>query len=186
MKMNHWQIGLLWGGSVWAAGAVAVTVLWLRQKKKNALLRQNAIADFSAKASSFIGLYEPLWMIREGHLKIYAGVFEDFNVRINNLEDFPALVQFWNENFSGIENWSGNKPNKKATELLDFVNEAGVSRGEETEVTVERDTFRQYNVKDGIPIERGTAATVETPYWSRGNDVLEKGIIKEKGGKDNV
>jgi hypothetical protein len=147
-----------------------------KKKEKEALLQQ-AVSEMAANASVFIGLYEPMRMIRDGQLKFGEGVFTDWDVRVCNTEDAPALAAHWNGNFSGFKNWKETEYAKKAGELLEFAKMAGIVRGEETEVTVEKSIFRLYFVKNSVPIDPGTLAKVETPYWMAGKNVLEKGII---------
>ncbi len=139
---------------------------------------QKAVADMTPRAKSFIGLYEPLQMIKNSQLKSFQSVFADWDTRIGNMEDAPALVNYWNETYSGFDNWNNLKAVRKAGELLMFIQKAGITRCAETEVKVTRDIFRQYMAKGGVRIEPDTVAYVEMPCWMSGDEVLEKGIIK--------
>ena len=165
------------------AAATAALLLIRRKRRgrgKGEVFAANteAAAGLAANANAFIGLYEPLWLIHAGELNAEQGVFEDIDVRMENVENAPALMRFWSENFGCFAEWDEDMRKRKAGEFLAFAKEAGVSRGEETEVTVNRDTFRRYFAKDGIRIEPGAVAEVERHYWSIGEDVLEKGIIR--------
>jgi len=134
------------------------------------------VAEFAAAAKTFIGLYEPMQMIRAGTLTHTQGVFADCGDRIENLDDAPALRRYWRDASAGL-NGDGAEAVKVADDFLTLAGDAGVSRSTATEVTVDRDVFRHYVADDGPRLEPGTVAKVEAPYWSQGDVVLEKGRI---------
>jgi len=136
-------------------------------------------------AKAFIGLYEPMRMIRDGELKLSQGVFADWDVRVGNIDDAPALTRYWNDVFAGFESWNEAVYAKMASELLEFAKKAGINQGEETQVVVDRSVLQRYHAKDGVYIERGATVKVETPCWIAGDTVLEKGIITSKGENQN-
>jgi hypothetical protein len=175
----------------WIPGAglvaiIAITAFYFIQRKREKSsvaaslshpLRGKAAEEFAAKAKAFIGLYEPLYMLKEGTLKLGEGVFADFGARVENMEEYPALVSFWGDTFADTGGWDQTAYAKKAGELLAFIREAGVFRGTDTQVTAGREIYRYYFPKDGKRIEYDVVARVELPYWALGDHVLEKGII---------
>jgi hypothetical protein len=181
---------IIWitGGCILAAGVVAAAIR-LRKKQKCTEIgglsaenemhpkRKDAVKEFSEKASVFTGLYEPMYMIEGGLLKNWKAVFEDWDARVEYMDNAPALISFWNDIYSGHQSWDEKESARKAGELLMFARDAGLKRGEETQVTVNRDIFRYYSAKDGVRLEPGSVAKVEKPYWLAGDHILEKGII---------
>lgn len=163
--------------------AVAVLAIILKKRKIGSESQetekpsQEAINEMTAQAKSFTGLYEPLRMICDGRLKAGHDVFADWDARVSNMDESPALAQYWNSSYSGFDKWSEAELIRKAGELLAFTQLAGITRSDETEVTVERSIFRRYYAKDNVKLEPGTVAKVELTCWLIGNDVLEKGII---------
>jgi len=147
-------------------------------KSKEQQAHGEAVRIFSENAYVFTGLYEAMYSIRTGSLRDGTSVFEDWNTRMETLENADELLSFWNVLYANHENWDRNEAAKKAYELLAFASEAGVNRSTETELTVDQDTFRFYDILNGTGVATGLAATVETPYWSQRNTVLEKGEIR--------
>ena len=180
---------LIAGGAVLIAGAVAAAAILRkgRRRPEEAAgpmhaahpLMAEALAELAAHTGAFIGLYEPVYMIQNSMLRMGREVFADWDTRISNLEDAPALAQFWNGTFAGFAHWDDDAFKQKAEELLEFMRRAGIARSGETEVTVNREVFRYYTAKNGIRLEPGTKAMVETPCWHIGGAVLEKGIISK-------
>ena len=140
-------------------------------------MSQNAMKDFIAHADAFIGLYEPVYLIKEGMMKHCEGIWADWDVRIHNLNNAESLIRFWDDDFSDFSGWNEKVYSKKARVLLRFLYKAGIVRGEEKEIKVSQDTYRYYSPEDGNLIEPGTAALVKQPFWSLNGNVLEKGII---------
>ena len=146
-------------------------------KVKEQKARNEAAGNLSENANAFSGLYEPLHMIKEGSLGEGAGVFADWDARVNNLENANWLLSFWSTLYENNEAWDTNEFAKKAEQLLDLVYSAGIVRSEETQVTVGKNTSKYYDSNDETEIEPGTTAVVDTPYWSINNFILEKGEI---------
>ncbi|MCL2109714.1 MAG: hypothetical protein FWH20_10265 [Oscillospiraceae bacterium] len=181
MNPIYWSCGCL------LISGIAVGIIVLTKKRgqsspnaqSNNTFKAEAVSEFKTAASVFVGLYEPLHMIKEGRLKHSQPVFADWGERIANIDNAPSLSEYWNNVCAGSGNWSENDAAKKASEILSFASVAGVSRSTQTEVSVSRDTFKYYMSKDGGRLEPGVIAKVELPYWaiSNGETVLEKGII---------
>lgn len=140
-------------------------------------MSQNAVKDFIAHAEAFIGLYEPVYLIREGLMKQCRGVWADWDVRIHNLNSAESLIRFWDDEFSDCSGWNDKVYEKKAQALLRFLGKAGVMRSDEKEIYISQETYRYYAAEDGNLIESGTAVFVKQPFWSLNGNVLEKGII---------
>jgi hypothetical protein len=192
MLFKTTQLIVLAGGLT--VGVAVYAVLSERKRRRihyeeqllKARSMQKAVEDMAAHAKSFIGLYEPLRMIRDGKLQSGKDVFADWDTRVGNMENASALKRYWSEEYGDFIEWSEQKAAKKADILLKFSEQAGIERGRETEVTVGRDVFRRYITKDGARIEPGAVASVVTPYWANGSEILEKGIITVKqGGNEN-
>jgi len=149
----------------------------MAEKTKKQQTQDTVVNDFSENARTFAGLYEAIYMVNNGSLRDMANVFADWNSRVENLENAPALLSFRNESFLDYETWNRNESMIKAGELLALIFEAGVKRSEETEVTVGNDTSRYYEFRDDIGIEPGSLANVDFPYWVLNGSVLEKGEI---------
>jgi len=139
-----------------------------------------AAKEFAKKAKAFIGLYALMDMIKEQTLNHGGNVFDDWGARIEHMDDSPALQKYWKENFADFEGLNKAGLAEKAGKLLDFVKEAGIKRSEETNVVMDREVLMYYNTKDGIRIEMGNEAVVDSPYWSLEGVTLEKGQISEK------
>ena len=137
----------------------------------------NAKKEFAAKAESFIGLYEPLYLIKEVLLKQCEGVWADWDVRIHNLNNAESLIRFWNAEFSAFTDWDEHIYSKKARLLLRFLQKAGVIRDTEKEIEICQRTYQYYSTEDGNLIELGMTAFVRQPFWSLNGNILEKGII---------
>jgi hypothetical protein len=181
--MECWQVILISGCTLILVLAVCGALLYKRYRVKSYRKPPaGAVIELQSHAKAFIGLYEPMRMIRDGELKLSQGVFADWDVRVGNIDDAPALARYWNEVFAGFKSWNEVVYTKMAGELLEFAKAAGIIRGEEAEVIVDRSVLQRYYAKDGVYIERGAKVKVETPYWIVGDTVLEKGIITEKGG----
>jgi hypothetical protein len=175
------------GGCAVTVGAAAVLLVLLRKKAQAPAsplqthpLREKAALDFKQNASAFNGLYEPLYLIKTGKLKFGEGLFADWDARVNNFKDHPALLEVWSAAYNSGEGYDESSYPQKAAELLEFTQEAGVFRSEETEVTSSSEIFRYYFPKDGLRIEYGALANVDLPYWAIGDNVLEKGQISIK------
>jgi hypothetical protein len=163
---------------------LVLVVLWCvysvwRQNRKGGAASppEEALGEFAANAQSFIGLYEPMRMIRDGALEFGEGVFADWGACVDDLDAAPALAAYWNECLSGYGSWGEREYVRKARDLLVFAGQAGVVRGSETEVTVDGDVFERYVVKGDARLEPGTVAIVETPCWTANGAVLEKGVL---------
>ena len=149
----------------------------MAEKVKKEQAHNGVVRNISNNAHTFAGLYEAIYMINKGTLRDTASVFADWGERVENLENVPGLLSFWNESFANHESWNRNESMIKAGELLALIHEAGVKRSEETKVTVGNDTLQYYDFKDEISIEPGSSATVDFPYWIHNGSVLEKGEI---------
>ena len=143
--------------------------------RKKSAAGSEAKLEFAAKAKAFSGLYEPLYKIANGKIKFRPGVIGDWAARSVNLEGAQSYVD-WQTDFSGFADWTQDEGRKKAGELLSFVLEAGVCRSGETAVTVDGGTYKKYDYADEM-IEEGHTASVKSPYWHCGDEILEKGII---------
>jgi len=164
-------------------GAAGVTIVLLKSREyTGAKLKiqkehEEVVSNFRENAGAFIGLYEPMHMIREGRLRDTTIVFADWGTRMSELENAPDLLRYWEASYADYENWDRNESARKAYELLAFTHEAGVRRSDEKEVTIDNGTSRYYNVNDDGSIEPGSAAMVDIPYWSLNDTVLEKGQL---------
>jgi hypothetical protein len=138
---------------------------------------KKAINELKATANTFVGLYEPLYMIKMGILKHSHGVFADFGTRIENMDNAPNLQQYWSKRYSGFEGFNEGKARKKAGELLLFIQRTGTKRSKEKQTTVNQNTFRCYNSKDGERLEPNTVVKVLQPYWAMDETILEKGLV---------
>jgi len=164
-------------------GAAGVTIVLLKSREyTGAKLKiqkehEEVISNFRENAGVFIGLYEPMHMIREGRLRDTTSVFADWGARMSELENTPDLLRFWETSYSDYESWDRTESARKAIELLALTQEAGVRRSDETEVTIDNGTSYYYNINDEGSIEPGSVAMVDIPYWSQNNTVLEKGQL---------
>jgi hypothetical protein len=163
---------------------LVLVVLWCvysvwRQHRRGggASPSEEAIGEFAANAQSFIGLYEPMRMIRDGELTFGEGVFADWGACVDSLDAAPALAAYWDSLLSGYGSWDEREYIKKARNLLVFAGQAGIVRSSETEVTVDAGVLMRYIVKDDASLEPGTVAKVETPCWTVNGNVLEKGVL---------
>jgi len=139
--------------------------------------QDDAVRNFTENARAFTGLFEPMHMIREGSLRDGTTVFADWGTCIGNLGNAPGLQSFWEESYADYENWDRNEAAIKADELLAFTREAGVRRSEDREVNLSSDISRYYDIRDGADIEPDSVITIDFPYWSLRDTVLEKGQI---------
>jgi len=165
---------LLIGGVVLLGVVAAVIHQW----RKRGL---NAREEFAQSAQAFSGLYEPLYRIATGAIKYRPGVIGDWATRTANLGGAPHYRERWLPKLADCTNWDQHLGAQKAAELLAFVRRAGVARGASAEMVVNALTYKRYATDDGTFLETGQTARVQTPYWSLGERILEKGIIK--GGK---
>ena len=56
-------------------------------------IQQSITHDFIVNAEAFIGLYEPLFLIKERLLKHCHGVWADWDVRVRNLDNAEAFLK---------------------------------------------------------------------------------------------
>ena len=132
-------------------------------------------------AAVFSGLYEAIYRIGKGESRFRQGVVGDFVVRLNEISgagDLCEQLRFLND--YGV--WDNDTGAKKMNELTEFFLAGGIIRDSTSEITVDSQTYARYDMADGERLYEGTVASVKTPFWQIGDEILEKGIITEKGG----
>ncbi|MCL2742069.1 MAG: hypothetical protein FWE70_08220 [Oscillospiraceae bacterium] len=147
---------------------------------------EEALAELAEKAGSFVGLFEPIHRISVGEIKGGMGIWADWDVRMANLGGAPELVRFWKGAFGGFERWDEGRLMEGAKTLVGLLSGAGIERGSETEVTADGGAYKRYSTLDGNPIAAGRKARVVSPYWHKGGEVLEKGIMSGMDGEQGV
>lgn len=139
--------------------------------------REKAIVEFQENANVFSNLYEPLFILKSGRPENGESVFANWNTHIEALNECHDLIGYWRKLYNGGEGWSESNYSFKATELLAFITEAGVSRSTDTEITANRETPDYYTSQGDIDVEDNIKLKVDRPYWSIGEHVLVKGQI---------
>lgn len=142
-------------------------------------------SQFSENAAVFSGLYEAVYRIGKGERRFRQGVAGDFVVRLNGINGAAEL----NERLkflSGYDEWDNDTGVKKMKELTEFFFGNGVIRDSSDKITVNSETYANYEVADGERLYEGTIAEVKIPCWHIDTKLLEKGIIQKKEEADNV
>ena len=192
--MTEETVLLIAGGFLVAGAAIGAGVLYKKRRggkthaevipvkletgsEKPCTAPKEASFELAENAEKLIGLYESLWMIKSGQLKPDSSIFSEWDIRIDGMEEAPALAAFWSGAFSGFEYWDEPQIIQKCGELLAFIESADIIRSSETEIVADRDAFRRYFKKEGFQLEPGSPARVEQPCWYIEDRVLEKGVI---------
>lgn len=140
----------------------------------------NAVrSQFAENAAVFSGLYEAVYRIGKGKSRFRQGVAGDFVVRLNSINGAAELNERL-DFLSGYAEWDNDTSVEKMKELTEFFFGSGVIRDSAATITVNSETYANYEVADGERLYEGTIAAVKTPCWHINNKVLEKGIIQKK------
>jgi hypothetical protein len=142
-------------------------------------LHEKAAQEFIAEASVFSGLYEPLYRMGQGKLIFRPGIIGDWVVRMQNLQSTPHFNELWFKTLSGFTEWDATKGTRTILSLLSFLFSAGLKRDSAEKVIIADNTYKQYATIDGELLDAGSSAIVRMPYWSRGEKIIEKGIIEK-------
>ncbi|MCL2442385.1 MAG: hypothetical protein FWD13_02845 [Treponema sp.] len=112
--------------AVGAAAIIIFILIVLFRKKK--IAKNKALEGFVKHASTFEGLYEPLYLMASNAIKYKAGIIGDWAARTKNLNDAPEYREYWSKKLNDFDKWDNIQGIKKAKELISFVQNAGIKR----------------------------------------------------------
>lgn len=132
-------------------------------------------------ADAFAGLYEPMYCCsKNGKYAKRKAVFETWGAAVNELGVENAdFISAYNKKFGKADTWKGGKKFKKnAKLLLKSIKRAGVTRDRADTVVFDSTTLEKYDFSGSAELSEGEILEVLSPYWRKGEVILQKGIIR--------
>lgn len=135
--------------------------------------------EFLRNADSFSQLYETLYQVVNGTSINPNDAINEWDTRINYLNNSPNVRQIWNSLFSDISNLNDDQLKEKTKSFLDFILSAGIKRDNNDSVIVDGSTIFKYYTLNGEALVTGEKMKIISPCWSANNKIIEKGILKK-------
>ncbi len=155
-----------------------------RRSKPLSPAMQELCNAFIMYASSFQGLYEPLFKASIGALshERMRNLFTEWDIRMNGIAHIPiCLKSWWATIVPDNENMSDEALQKRAQLFVQLIRLCGIVRDDKTEIVAKEDTGMYYQRSDGEELIAGQKLRVESPCWylpSNPVRVIEKGYCE--------
>ena len=174
-------------------GAAAATVFFvIRNKKKGDAKpskKQILIQGIRDNIDCFDGMFEPVYLVAEGKNKKQTAVFAAWNEKVQASEEDNGYKALFQKQFGSYESWGKGKKKlkvkkankiykKKAKKLLKLFKKAGIIRAEDIYEIGSETTAEKYNYIGAESIEADANYDVLAPYWSCGDKIVDKGVIR--------
>lgn len=169
-KINN---GTLLGAATVAACAAGMTVMLLQKKnEKEQRLQEQCKTELKLRGDKFEGLYGATERLLQ---KEHAGQEAEelcfrWESRLENDERTAGLRKAWRQ-------FDAYDAKRRMEKWYGLLMAAGVKKGEEKEVSVDRAALRKYDLPDEAGNCIGKMMHVEVPCWMLGEKVLEKGTL---------
>lgn len=154
---------------------------WVRKFPAKWEPEQAAIAaGLRERASSFVGLYEPVYQVSRGAVEFRDSVFGEWCLRVENLELDDTFSQVFLALFSSAETWERKATIQRAAFLLSCFEKAEILRDTQRSLTADPATGNWYSALDGEDLLPGERLKVKKPCWRQGDKLMERGLVVRK------
>lgn len=179
---------IIWGCIISALiGGAAVALFFIlknREKKSVSEMKPSMKRDIMLglidNPGYFADLYEPLYLLANGNVSKKDIVLDAWNERVAASDFSDGFKTAFAALFGNTAALGGKKKRyiKRAGELIKYIFKTGIVRSDELCTVGDEQTADKYIPVGLASVETGVTYDVLAPYWSVGDTILSKGVIR--------